>query len=89
MLAVFEICGVGVRRSDAWSVVEDLRAVGRADDVFAAAEIEWGLRNNLAGIDLLWPQREALLDLLVHCPESLVGLRGKLLRDHRNRSGAQ
>jgi hypothetical protein len=84
---MFEICGTPVERSDAWWLVDELRTIGRADDVIAAATIESGLWHS-DEVDLSPSQREAVLDLLVSCPVSLDGLRGTLLRDHRDRSRA-
>lgn len=79
---VARIAGVIVADSDAVWLVDELRMVGRADDVTAAWAIEEGVGNGEAVEDLTPAQELAVLLVLAYAPsDSLKILRRKLTAD--------
>lgn len=78
------IGGVHVTESDAYWIIDRLRAVGRADDATAAHAIEVGIDfEQPVGLDDV--QQVAVMMSLAGAPESLMPLRRTLARNHRDR----
>lgn len=71
--------GMSLAESDAWWLVDTLRASGRADDVIAAYAIHLGI---ISGRDIGLPpnQREAVSRALANPPQGLVPLCSRLFR---------
>ena len=67
-----------VSTADARWLIEQLRVVGRADDVTAAHAIERAIRRLASIDDLTVRERDAILFALVDPPAGLVTLRGQL-----------
>lgn len=83
---MFEIHDESVSRSAAWWLVDQLRIVGRADEVTAAAAIEHALTDDDPGVLLSERERDAVLAALADPPQSLIRLRIALTRDQRKRA---
>jgi hypothetical protein len=80
--SVARIAGVIVSDSDALWLVDELRMVGRADDVTAAWAIEAGIASGEAVEELTPAQELAVLLVLAYAPSvSLSILRRKLASD--------
>ena len=76
------IAAVSIKNSDARSIIDSLRMVGRADDVTAAHAIERAIEN-LAPVDDLTPaERAAVVRVLDGAPARFRELRAVLARDH-------
>jgi hypothetical protein len=73
-----EIEGVFVTAADGRWLIERLRAMGRADDVWLAAKVEDAIAYD-SNIDLLAKERETMIDALGgDVPGRLHGLREAL-----------
>jgi len=81
---VVNIRGVHVTESDAYWVIDRLRAVGRADDATAAHAIEIGIDYDQQ-VELDDVQQVAVMMSLAGAPEGLMPLRRTLARNHRDR----
>lgn len=85
-LRLIDIQGVWVSGRSAWWLIDHLRSVGRADDVTAASAIEHAFLNDDHVVRRLEAgEADAVLVGLLDATDGLVGLRGKLARDRRNR----
>ena len=86
MRPMFEIHDQQVTRSAAWWLVDQLRIIGRADEVTAAAAIEHALTEDDPGVLLSERERDAVLAVLDDPPQSLLRLRIALAKDRRKRA---
>lgn len=80
---MFVLYGEPVGRSDAWYLVDQLRIVGRADGITAAAVIEHALMDEAIGVELTPKQWNAVLSVLDDPPKRLMRLRDALARGQR------
>ncbi len=80
-----EIEGVSITNQDGRWIVERLREIGRADDVTAAASIEYGVDNDIPVDWLNNAEKLSVMMILLDAPASLARLRDTLARDHRDR----
>ncbi len=77
--------GVSITNRDGRWIVDRLREIGRADDVTAAASIEYGLDNDIPVDWLNNAEKLSVMMILLDAPASLALLRDTLARDHRDR----
>lgn len=84
---MLRVNGMRVIRDDAHTLVDLLLRVGRAEDLSASAAIEAALTQRAVLVNLSAAGSDAVLAVLEGPPEGLVGLRGALARDHRDRHG--
>lgn len=85
-MPLLRLFGVDVTDDDARLLVATLLAAGGPAAIAAAEMIVKGVERDLYAVGLNPEMRDAILAVLEDPPDGLVELRGKLARDHADRS---
>lgn len=85
-MPTLRLYGIPVTDADARHLVATLIADGGPDAIAAAEIIGKGVDRDLYAVGLDPQMRDAILAVLEDPPDGLVELRGKLARDHADRT---